>query len=102
MNRYDIYCAKDNPSARARTAEAAIAEEIGAWWDQESFEFKSYVAIPKDGRHGLLAQFDLPKGADHIATLCVPTEKVDLWTACLKPIGTWISSCNKWSTSEGG
>ncbi|NDB99380.1 MAG: hypothetical protein EBZ84_11030 [Betaproteobacteria bacterium] len=102
MNRYDIYCTEDKPSARARTAEAAIAEEIGAWWDQESFEFKSYVAIPKDGRHGLLAQFDLPKGADHIATLCVPTEKVDLWTACLKPIGTWISSCNKWSTSEGG
>ena len=102
MNRYDIYCTEDKPSARARTAEAAIAEEIGAWWDQESCEFTSYVAIPKEGRRGFLAQFDLPTGADHIATLHVSTESVALWTSCLKPIGAWISSCRTRSTSEGG
>ena len=102
MNRYDIYCTEDKPSARARTAEAAIAEEIDAWWDQESFEFTSYVAIPKEGRRGFLAQFDLPQGADHIATLHVSTESVALWTSCLKPIGAWISSCRTRSTSEGG
>lgn len=102
MNRYDIYRVENNPLISEPDAEAVIAAEIGAWWDQQSIELASYVAIPKDGRKGFLAQFDLPADAEHIVMLNVPGEQLDLWTHCLKPIGEWISSCSTWETSDGG
>ena len=102
MSRFDVYRLEDDSSMPALNAHAAIAAEIGAWWDQQSFEWSAYVAIPKDGRKGFLAQFDLPANAEHIAMLKIPGEHLDLWTHCLKPIGEWISSCSTWETSDGG
>jgi hypothetical protein len=102
MSRFDIYRIEDDSSIPALTTHAAIAAEIGAWWDQQSFELSAYVAIPKDGRKGFLAQFDLPANAEHIVMLSVPGGQLDFWTNCLKPIGEWISSCSTWETSDGG
>ncbi|NDE33063.1 MAG: hypothetical protein EB017_14260, partial [Betaproteobacteria bacterium] len=82
MSRFDVYRLEDDSSMPALNAHAAIAAEIGAWWDQQSFEWSAYVAIPKDGRKGFLAQFDLPANAEHIVMLNIPREHLDLWTHC--------------------
>ena len=102
MSRFDIYRVEDDSSMPALSAKAAIAADIGAWWDQQSFDLSAYVAIPKDGRKGFLAQFNLPANAEHIVMLNVRGEQLNFWTHCLKPIGEWISSCSTWEASDGG